>query len=198
MVPTESYVSTLPSSQQAIVQDASGKAKFAEDVPVPPLLPGTILVKTIAVAIQLFLLVPPGFPPEQAATLGTALATNCLALWDTLRLTASPDSIALKPFPVLVYRGSTTAGTEAIQLLRLSGLEPITTCSPHNTDLVHSHGATAVFDYTASRTIPAIRELTGGRLDHALDCIVDPDSVACSRTAIGRVGGTIRRVGAIP
>ncbi|APA07160.1 hypothetical protein sscle_02g019300 [Sclerotinia sclerotiorum 1980 UF-70] len=257
MVSTVSFVSTLPSSQRAIVQNASGKAKLAEDVLVLTLLPGTILVKTIAVAIQLcdykmgrmcpsenavvgtdfsgtivrihadtktslqlgdlvcglvhgsntidgqngafaeyirapadlVLRVPPGLLPEQAATLGTALATNCLALWDTLRLTASPYSIALKPFPVLVYGGSTTVGTMAIQLLRLSGLEPITTCSPHNTDLVLSYGATAVLDYSASSTILAIRELTGGRLGYVLDCIVDPESVACCYTAIGRVGG---------
>lgn len=257
MVPIQSCVSILPLSQQAVVQDSSGKAKLAKDVPLPPLLPGTILVKTVAVAIQpcdykmgkmcpsenavigtdfagtvvsihpdtetslrhgdlicgfvhgsntidgqngafaqylraaadLVLCVPPEFSPEQAATLGTALATNCLALWDTLRLKECPESIAAKPFPVLVYGGSTTVGTMAIQLLRLSGLEPITTCSPHNMNLVRSYGATAVFDYSALDTALAIRELTGGRLSHVLDCIADRESISCSYKAIGRVGG---------
>lgn len=31
--------------------------------------------------------------------------------------------------------------------------------------------------------------MTGGRLGHVLDCIVDPESVACSYASIGRVGG---------
>ena len=130
--------------------------------------------------------------PEQAATLATALATCTLSLWsaDALALLPStPEQPAEKPLPVLVYGGSTATGTVAIQLLRLSGLEPITTCSPHNFDLVRSRGAGAVFDYSDPDTPAAIRKHTNGQLKHVLDCISDAQSVKACFAAMARVGG---------
>lgn len=128
-------------------------------------------------------------PIEEAATLGTGLGTNSLALWTGLSLDSSPDSIAEEPFPVLVYGGSTSTGTLAIQLLRLSGLDPIVTCSPRNFSLVRGYGASAVFDYNDPQVAQKIKEHTGGHLRHAYDCITDRDSVACCYAALGRTGG---------
>lgn len=42
----------LPATQQAVVEDANGKAKFVDSTPLPPLLPGTLVVKTEAVALN--------------------------------------------------------------------------------------------------------------------------------------------------
>jgi NADPH:quinone reductase-like Zn-dependent oxidoreductase len=207
----------LPESQRAIIQDENGRPKLATNIALPTLLPGTVLVKTEAVALnpsdnkmgvafpspgaiigmdfsgtviavhpqlhttvalgervcgivhgshptdraagafaqyirarpELLLRVPPNLPIEQAATFGTGLSTNLLSLWHpaALALGATPEKPAEKSFPVLVHGGSTATGTLAIQLLRLSGLEPIVTCSPHNFDLVRGYGASAVFDY---------------------------------------------------
>lgn len=55
--------------------------------------------------------------------------------------------------------------------------------------MVKSYGATAVFDYTSTDTVAAIRKLTRGKLRYALDCITDEDSVRCCYGAIGRTGG---------
>jgi NADPH:quinone reductase-like Zn-dependent oxidoreductase len=98
---------------------------------------------------ELLLKLPSGMAIEEAATLGTGLSTNLLSLWHSaaLGLSATPEQPAGKPFPVLVHRGSTATGTLAIQLLRLSGLDPIATCSARNFDLVRGYGASAVFDY---------------------------------------------------
>jgi NADPH:quinone reductase-like Zn-dependent oxidoreductase len=63
--------------------------------------------------------VPHGFPLESAASLGIPLLTSGMAVWDSLGLTAWPDSPAEVPSPVLVYGGSTACGTMAIQLLKL-------------------------------------------------------------------------------
>ncbi|OTA98396.1 hypothetical protein M426DRAFT_258962 [Hypoxylon sp. CI-4A] len=42
----------LPSSQQAVVQDSSGRPTLTHDAALPPLLPGTILIRTVAVALN--------------------------------------------------------------------------------------------------------------------------------------------------
>ena len=52
-----------------------------------------------------------------------------------------------KNAPFLVYAGSTTTGLMAIQFARLSGFRVLTTCSPHNFDLVKEYGAHEAYDY---------------------------------------------------
>lgn len=42
----------LPATQQAVVEDANGKPKLVDNISLPTLLPGTLLVKTEAVALQ--------------------------------------------------------------------------------------------------------------------------------------------------
>lgn len=140
---------------------------------------------------ELLLQVPPEFTMAQAATLGVGLITNILALWDpsALALTATPDSPAEKPLPVLVYGGSTATGTLATQLLRMSGMEPIVTCSPRNFELVRSRGANAAIDYVQPNVAEEIKRCTGGRLKYAYDCIADSVSTAHCYASIGRTGG---------
>lgn len=176
--------------QTAIVQDDGGKPTLIGDAPVPDLQPGTLIVKTVAVALNpsdykmglafmspgaviggdfsghiiaidpeaqvirpelrvgdtvcgivhgsnprdhqggsfaqyvrvlahLVLKVPPHMSLVDAATMGCALLTSSMAIWDVLQITAAPGSAAKEPFPVLVYGGSTSSGTMAVQLLRL-------------------------------------------------------------------------------
>ncbi|KAK2613264.1 hypothetical protein N8I77_000187 [Diaporthe amygdali] len=157
-----------------------------------PADPGTgSFAEYVRAPADLVLRVPDSITPARAATLGTPLLTSCLALWGSLRLPASPASPAkdADPVPVLVYGGSTATGTMAIQLLKLSGYDPVTTCSPRNCDLVKSFGASAVFDYTREGVGSEIRAHTKGRLRHALDCITDQGSVTCCYAALGRPGG---------
>ncbi|RYP47487.1 hypothetical protein DL768_006459 [Monosporascus sp. mg162] len=257
-----SILPQLPTSQRAITQDADGRPQLTDGVVLPMLLPGTVLVKTTAMALNpsdykmgaafptpgaivgmdfagtviriaegtetdlvvgdtvctavhgsnpaepgngafaeyvrvpanMLLRVPTSLGPVQASTLGTALATCIMALWGdkALGLSSTPDTVTdtlFPPLPVLVYGGSTATGTIAIQLLKLSGYDPITTCSPHNFDLVRSRGASAAFDYTSLDVAAAIKTHTGGRLKYALDCIADPHSVDVCYRAIQRVGG---------
>lgn len=97
-----------------------------------------------------------------------------------------------------MYGGSTATGTIAIQLLKLSGYDPITTCSPRNADLVRSRGASAVFDYTLSDVAATIRAHTNGRLKYALDCIADLHSVSVCYGAIQRIGGRYASLELVP
>lgn len=130
--------------------------------------------------------------PLQAATLGTAIATCILALWssDALGLSGTPEfpNIPDKPIPVLVYGGSTATGTIAIQLLNLSGYNPIATCSPRNFDLVCGRGATIVFDYANSDVGSKIKKYLEGKLKLVMDCISNVDSVGICYDAIQRPG----------
>lgn len=158
---------------------------------------------------DLLLRVPPSFKLQDAATLGCALATAVLALWESggLRLPISPvspaasitidsdsdsDSDLAGSIPMLVYGGSTASGTMALQLLRLSGANPlIATCSPRNFDLARDYGATSVYNYLDPDTPARIRAETGGDLEYALDAITDAGSVSCCEAALSRFGGRL-------
>ncbi|CAG8958436.1 hypothetical protein HYFRA_00011113 [Hymenoscyphus fraxineus] len=147
---------------------------------------------------RLLLRVPPGVDWHQAAALGgIGHGTVALALWSRsgLALEATPDHPAPADeligsgFPVLVYGGSTATGTMAIQMLRLSGLQPIAVCSPQNFALVQSFGAVAVFDYMSPTCGMDIRAWTKNTLSHVLDCISDVQSAEICYKALGRAGG---------
>jgi NADPH:quinone reductase-like Zn-dependent oxidoreductase len=70
---------------------------------------------------------------------------------------------------VLVWGGSTSVGSNAIQLAVAAGYEVIATASPHNHDFVKSLGAGAVFDYHSATVIPDIvAELKHRRLAGAM------------------------------
>ena len=71
-----------------------------------------------------------------------------------------------------------------------SGCIPITTCSPHNFDLVKSYGAEQVYDYhDPASSVDQIKAYTGNALDYALDCVCDAASMNFCYNAIGRFGG---------
>ncbi|KAH8819904.1 alcohol dehydrogenase-like protein [Xylogone sp. PMI_703] len=90
---------------------------------------------------------------------------------------------------VLVYGGSTACGTMALQMLRLAGYIPITTCSPRNASLVRSYGAVATFDYNTPSCADDIRKYTRSALGLVLDCISTAQSAVLCYGALGRAGG---------
>lgn len=70
-----------------------------------------------------------------------------------------------------------------------SGLEVITTSSPHNFPLLRSLGASHLFDYTLPTCAASIRTATSNNLAYALDCIASPTTAALCCDAIGSGGG---------
>ena len=139
---------------------------------------------------DLWIRMPEDLTFENAAALGLAMQTAAMALFWTLKI---PQEYLLnpapKPFPVLVYGGSSATGTMTIQFLKLAGLQPITTCSPHNFDLVKSYGAEAVFDYNSPTCAEDIRAYTNNHLQYAVDCITSESTIKICYAAIGRAGG---------
>ncbi|KAL6819751.1 GroES-like protein [Trichoderma camerunense] len=125
---------------------------------------------------------------EEAATLGAGIITVGKSLYESLELPL-PDDPPMRPFPVLIYGGSTATGTLAIQFAKLSGLEVVTTCSPKNFHLVHNLGADHVYDYNSPSCAPSIRKITKNRLAHVFDTISTPETAEICCNAIGSQGG---------
>lgn len=65
----------------------------------------------------------------------------------------------------------------------------ITTCSPHNFELVKSYGADIAFDYKSPTCAQDIRAATKNTLRYALDPFAESKTVRLCQDAIGRTGG---------
>ncbi|KAL1962730.1 hypothetical protein VTN77DRAFT_9274 [Rasamsonia byssochlamydoides] len=154
----------------------------------PDRLQNGAFAEFVAAPADLLLKIPPQMSFQAAATLGVGVATVGMALYHAMKLRL-PGSPATGPCYVLVYGGATATGTLAIQMLQLSGLIPVTTCSPRNFDLVKSLGAAKAFDYHSPTCGDQIRDFTGNKLVYALDCITDTGSMKICYEAIGSAGG---------
>ncbi|KAI0867313.1 GroES-like protein [Hypoxylon argillaceum] len=132
---------------------------------------------------------PDGMPFEVGATLGISLATVGYALFRSLQIPGHSEKPAVQPAYVLIYGGSSATGTMAIQLVKRSGLIPLTTCSPKHNHLVEGYGAAKTFDYHDPSSANEIREYTKNDLWYALDCICEESSMQFCYAALGRAGG---------
>ncbi|KAF7182336.1 hypothetical protein CNMCM7691_001816 [Aspergillus felis] len=144
----------------------------------------------IASEAQFTLKIPDSMSFEEAAALGgTGLATLGMALFRTLELPGTPEEPAQNPQTVLVHGGSSSVGTIAMQLLRLVGHVPITTCSPRNWALAKEYGAEEVFDYHEPECAQKIKAYSRNTLRYVLDPFTDAKSIALCCGAMGRAGG---------
>ncbi|KAG2146085.1 chaperonin 10-like protein [Suillus bovinus] len=79
--------------------------------------------------------------------------------------------------PIVILGGSSSVGSYAIQLARLSGFYPIvTTASPSNEDLVRDYGATHFFDrrLSGNQLVAAINKVTDSPIRIVFDAISVP------------------------
>ncbi|OOQ91706.1 Protein TOXD [Penicillium brasilianum] len=132
--------------------------------------------------------IPDNLSFQEAATLGVGIVTVGQALYQSLKL-ALPSEPITDSTPILIYGGSTATGTLAIQFAKLSGYKVLTTCSPHNFDLVTGLGADAVFDYKDPQSAAEIRKLTDNNLKLVFDCISLEASAKYCEAAISTEGG---------
>ncbi|KAI0376192.1 GroES-like protein [Hypomontagnella monticulosa] len=151
----------------------------------------------VGACADLLLKIPDNMSFEEAAGLGTGVATAALGLFQELQVPASLLLEDQKPQHegephsqfVLVAGGSTATGTRALQMLKLAGLRPIATCSPSNFDLALRFGAEKVFDYHSPTCAADIRTYTHNTLAYALDCVSLAETTQLCYGAIGRAGG---------
>ncbi len=126
--------------------------------------------------------IPDSMPYENAAVLPLTLSTAACGLFQKDHLALQYPSAAAKPTgkTLLIWGGSTSVGSNAIQLAVAAGYEVITTASPRNFNYVKKLGASQVFDYH-SKTVVAdiIAALKGKTIAGAL-AIGTGSAGACS------------------
>lgn len=163
----------------------------------------------VAVAGDLVYLLPKHLSYQEAATIGVALPTVGMSIYYPWKLPmpatdTNPSHPSSSPSTqqdaqyVLVYGGSTAMGAMALQLLRLSGLVPVCTCSPRNFPMVKALGAAEAFDYHEPTCGDDIRKYTAGTLAYALDCITDLSSMRLCYAALGSGGGRYMGLDPLP
>ncbi|EOO00996.1 putative zinc-binding oxidoreductase protein [Phaeoacremonium minimum UCRPA7] len=102
---------------------------------------------------------------EEVAVLPLALGTAACGLYMIDQLALPHPMVDPKPNRevLVVWGGSTSVGSNAIQLAIASGYEVITTASPKNHAYVKRLGASAAFDYKSKTVAKDIIEAVGNR-----------------------------------
>ncbi len=102
--------------------------------------------------------IPGAMPYENDAVLPLALSTAACGLFQKDHLALQYPSATPTPTgkTLLVWGGSTSVGSNAIQLAVAAGYEVITTASPRNFDYVKKLGASQVFDYNSTTVVKDI------------------------------------------
>ncbi len=125
--------------------------------------------------------IPDSMSYESAAVLPLALSTAACGLFqkDQLALQCPQSNPRTTGKTLLIWGGSTSVGSNAIQLAVAAGYEVVTTASPKNFAYVKRLGATQVFDYS-SRTVVSdiIKALHGKPIAGAL-AIGETSADAC-------------------
>jgi NADPH:quinone reductase-like Zn-dependent oxidoreductase len=113
--------------------------------------------------------IPADISYERAAVLPLGLSTAACGLFQQDFLALRLPACGTEPTgeTVLVWGGSTSVGSNAIQLAVAAGYEVITTASPCNFEYVKGLGASQVFDYRSGTVVAdVIAALQGGEEGH--------------------------------
>ncbi|KAI1179081.1 GroES-like protein [Nemania sp. FL0916] len=102
--------------------------------------------------------IPGDLPYRDAVVFGLCITTSSFSLFgkDFLHLEYPKLDAPKRGKSILVWGGSSAAGTNAIQMATAAGYEVITTCSPRNFDYVKSLGAVKAFDYNDPNVIEKV------------------------------------------
>lgn len=150
-----------------------GTGTFAEETVVPA-----------AAAIR----IDPAFPLELAALVGCAVCTGVGAV---------VNAAEVRPGDTVVVVGCGGVGLAAVQGARLAGASAIVAVDrvPAKLAMALDNGATATVDASAVEPVDAVRSLTGGGADHAVE-VVGLSSTIRQAYDMARRGGTVTVVGA--
>ena len=108
---------------------------------------------------------PAGMAFEDAAVLPLAVSTAASALFQRDQLALRHPGTAATTAAtevVVVWGGSTSVGSNAIQLAVAAGYTVVTTAGPRNHDRMRVLGATHVFDYASPTAVADIVSAVGG------------------------------------
>src|SRR5271157_5592898 len=135
---------------------------------------------------------------EQAAVLPLTLSTAATGMFqqDHLGLVMPAIDPVHRNETVLVWGGSTSVGSNAIQLARCAGYRVVATSSPHNFDYLRSLGAAGAVDYHSPTAADELVEQIGdsplaGTLAITTGSLVPTLSIASRTTGSRRIATTI-------
>lgn len=132
--------------------------------------------------------VPDSLPLANAAVLPLSISTAVTALFVHLGLelpSLTPKSVGKR---VLIWGGSSSCGSSAIQLAVAAGYEVSTTASPSNFEYVKDLGASHVFDHNDLNVCDKIVEVLKPG-DYVFDCISIAETMKLSATILSKIGG---------
>jgi NADPH:quinone reductase-like Zn-dependent oxidoreductase len=144
--------------------------------------------------------IPPSLSYEQATVLPLGISTAASGMFqrDSLALQAP----AINPVPngqtFLVWGGSTSVGTNAIQLAVQAGYTVIATASPKNHAAVRKLGASQVFDYNSGTAVRDIKNALKGRAFAGAIAIGANSASACIDIAGGCTGKRFVAIATFP
>jgi NADPH:quinone reductase-like Zn-dependent oxidoreductase len=109
--------------------------------------------------------IPAALSFESAAVVPLGLSTAACGLFQKDQLGLQPPSASPSPTgkTLIVWGGSTSVGSNAIQLALAAGYEVISTASPVNFDYVAGLGASRVFDYRSRTVVADMVAALGGK-----------------------------------
>jgi D-arabinose 1-dehydrogenase-like Zn-dependent alcohol dehydrogenase len=154
----------------------------------------TVLLERLASPI------PDSLPFTDAAVLPLGLSTAACALFQDDQLGLRPPSLDAAPTgqTVLVWGGSTSVGSNAIQLAAAAGYEVITTASPRNFEYVKSLGAARAFDYNSPDVVADIIASLRDRTLAGTVAIGPTSAPACVRIAGASPGSSFVSIATPP
>ena len=125
--------------------------------------------------------IPDAMSFESAAVLPLGLSTAACGLFQKDQLALQHPSMTPKPAgkTLLVWGGSTSVGSNAIQLAAAAGYEVITTASPANFDYVRKLGASRVFDYHGPSVVQDVIAAFEGKTIAGALAIGSGSAMAC-------------------
>ncbi len=148
---------------------------------------GTLAEQTLVPA-EAVVAVDPSLPLDLAALLGCAVTTGVGAVMRTA---------GVRPGESVLVIGCGGVGLAAIQGARLAGAAPIIAADMVAAQLpaAIANGATDTVDAAKVDLVAAVRELTGGGVDHGIEVVGKPATIRAAYDATRR-GGTVTLVGA--
>jgi len=137
--------------------------------------------------------IPDNISFEAACVIPLGLSTAACGLYEKEYLALPYPSTNPKPTGqvLIVWGGSTSVGSNGIQLAISSGYEVFTTASPKNFNYVKKLGASQAFDYHSKTVVDdMVAALKGKTIAGALDCIGRDGAVELCADVVRQVEGT--------
>lgn len=136
--------------------------------------------------------IPDSLSFEQAVVLPLAISTAATGLFKKDRLALPYPTNASKPTgkSVLVWGGSSSVGSSAIQLAAAAGVTVVTVASSHNLEYVKSLGAEHAFDYKSPSVVDDIvSAVKGTGFTGVFDAISTAESTKIWAQVFQKLGG---------